>query len=122
MSKTSRSVLPKRLSRGGRIVTKLEELKAAYEATAQGERYSTGVVVCVQAEGGMDYLLRGCHADGIKNDPEVQFAAIAHNLMSTLLEAVELLETVSSARACQDHEFDVDAWFKQVRSLLEKLK
>ena len=40
----------------------------------------------------------------------------------TLLEAVELLETVSSARACQDHEFDTDAWFKQVRRILKDLK
>ena len=47
---------------------------------------------------------------------------LSHNLMPTLLEAIDLLETVSSARACQDHEFDVDAWFKQVRRLLGDLK
>ena len=50
------------------------------------------------------------------------FTALANNLMPQLLEAVELLETVSSARACQDHEFDTDAWFKQVRRILKDLK
>ena len=93
-------------------MTKLEELKAAYEATTPGERYSTGVVVCVPAEGGMDYLLRGCHADGVKNDPEVEFAVLAHNLMPTLLEAVELLKELRSVGGCE-HRVD---------KLLEKLQ
>ena len=47
---------------------------------------------------------------------------MAHAMTPTLIEAVELLEDVSVARARQDHEFDVDAWFKQVRNLLEKLQ
>ena len=55
-------------------------------------------------------------------DADCRFYDLAHNLMPTLLEAIDLLETVSSARACQDHEFDVDAWFRQVRSLLGDLK
>lgn len=97
-------------------MTKLEELKAAYDATAPGERYSTGVVVCVPAEGGMDYLLRGCRADGIKNDPEVEFATIAHNLMPQLLEAVELIEDVATGNSEYDDLSDRAAEF------LEKLK
>jgi len=47
---------------------------------------------------------------------------MAHAMTPTLVEAVELLNEVSVARASQDHEFDVDAWFVQVRALLEKLK
>ena len=81
--------------------TKLEELKAAYVATGEG--------------------MSGEDADLIPT-VDCRFYDLAHNLMPTLLEAIDLLETVSSARACQDHEFDVDAWFKQVRSLLGNLK
>ena len=82
-------------------MTKLEELKVAYEAEPYGLS----------------------PADKDMMEPRlIRFYNAAHNLMPTLLEAVELLETVSSARACQDHEFDVDAWFVQVRALLEKLK
>ena len=82
-------------------MTKLEELKVAYEAEPYGLS----------------------PADKDMMEPRlIRFYNAAHNLMPTLLEAVELLETVSSARACQDHEFDVDAWFKQVRSILGDLK
>lgn len=42
--------------------------------------------------------------------------------MPTLLEAVELLQEVRKARATQDHEFDVDAWHRKVKALLESLQ
>ena len=82
-------------------MTKIEELKAAFEAEPYGLS----------------------PADKDTMEPRlIRFYDAAHNLMPTLLEAIDLLETVGSARACQDHEFDVDAWFKQVRSLMFKLK
>ena len=104
-------------------MTKLEQLKVAYEAATPG-LWST----CKHAT--PDYIEQhGVYADQSPQDLAIvrgtgnsEFIALAHNLMPTLLEAIDLLETVSSARACQDHEFDVDAWFKQVRSLMFKLK
>ena len=108
-------------------MTKLEELKVAYEAATPGEWdfvVADNAVVpftsVVDSDGEM--LLRHRYGVSGKAQRDMQFIALAHNLMPTLLEAAELLETVSSARACQDHEFDVDAWFKQVRSLLGNLK
>ena len=104
-------------------MTKLEELKAAYAAATPGEWTAPGF----NSQGGKVACLLD-NPDGLRlvsgnfERADAKFIALAHNLMPTLLEAVELLETVSSARACQDHEFDVDAWFKQVRSLLGDLK
>lgn len=108
-------------------MTKLNELKAAFEAATPGEwdyfiasnadRPNSQVL-----DSNDDNLLT--HSKGItgRAQSDVEFITLSRNLMPTLLEAIDLLETVGSARACQDHEFDVDAWFKQVRSLLEKLK
>ena len=109
-------------------MTKLEELKAAYEATTHG-KWVTGKgdtayyplqIRCVSSD--WDSLIAAFHSWDAQKESNAKFIALAHNLMPALLEAIDLLETVSSARACQDHEFDVDAWFQQVRSLLEKLK
>ena len=104
-------------------MTKLEELKAALEAATPGEWTAPGF----NSQGGNVACLLD-NPDGLRlvsgnfKRPDATFIALANNLMPTLLEAIDLLETVSSARACQDHEFDVDAWFKQVRSLLGNLK
>lgn len=116
--------------------TKLEELKAAYEAATPGKwavkqqreyQVCNSRVICDKGYA----VAQGYSSDSnhktykdlwAEAEGNTNFIALAHNLMPTLLEAVELLETVSSARACQDHEFDVDAWFKQVRSLLGDLK
>lgn len=104
-------------------MTKLEELKVALEAATKGEWTSLGF----NSQGGAVACLLD-NPDGLRlvsgnfKRADAKFIALAHNLMPTLLEAIDLLGTVSSSRACQDHEFDVDAWFKQVRSLLGDLK
>ena len=113
-------------------MTKLEELKAALEAATPGEwgvDSKTHVTVWSFGDGrcGCRSIAHTGHKlltqpQGEENCNNAQFIALAHNLMPTLLEAIDLLETVSSARACQDHEFDVDAWFKQVRNLLGDIK
>ena len=99
--------------------TKLEELKAAYEAATPGEWWEDddGFVAAGQGDSYRTVADARCDVAPF-SDANTEFIALAHNLMPTLLEAIDLLETVGSARACQDHEFDVDAWFKQVRSLL----
>ena len=104
-------------------MTKLNELKVAYEAATPGEwdicRHAT-------PESHPQY---GVYAEGAPKDLAIvfreadgDFMCMAHAMTPTLVEAVEMLNEVSVARARQDHEFDVDAWFVQVRALLEKLK
>lgn len=109
-------------------MTKLEELKAALEAATPGEwvtgkgdtAYYPLQIRCVSSD--WDRLIAAFHSWDAQKESNATFIALAHNLMPDLLEAIDLLETVSSARARQDHEFDVDAWFRQVRSLLGDLK
>ena len=111
------------LARTRAKMTKLEELKAAYGAATPGE-WETNQDVDITS--GVKFVATALYPDSeVATQIEynnADFIALAHNLMPQLLEAIDLLETVSSARACQDHEFDVDAWFKQVRRLLGNLK
>ena len=103
-------------------MTQLEDLKFAHKMTTQGEwdtiRHGTpdyapqyGVYA---GDSPRDLAIVFREADG-------DFMCMAHAITPTLIEAVELLEDVSVARARQDHEFDVDAWYIKVRALLEKL-
>ena len=104
-------------------MTKLEELKAAYVAATPGEWWEDDDGFVAAGHGDSYRTVADARCDVAPfSDANTEFIALAHSLMPTLLEAIDLLETVSSARACQDHEFDVDAWFKQVRSLLGDLK
>ena len=104
-------------------MTKLEELKVAYEAATPGEWWEDDDGFVAAGHGDSYRTVADARCDVAPfSDANTEFIALSHNLMPTLLEAVELLETVSSARACQDHEFDTDAWFKRVRSLLGDLK
>ena len=104
-------------------MSKLEDLKFAHKMTTQGD-WDTS------RHGTPDYAPQyGVYAGNSPSDLAIvfreadgDFMCMAHAMTPTLIEAVELLEDVSVARAKQDHEFDVDAWFVQVRALLEKLK
>ena len=104
-------------------MTKIEELKFAHKMTTQGE-WDTS------RHGTPDYAPQyGVYAGNSPSDLAIvfreadgDFMCMAHAMTPTLIEAVELLEDVSVARAKQDHEFDVDAWYIKVRALLEKLK
>ena len=99
--------------------TKLEELRDALEAATPGEWWEDDDGFVAAGHGDSYRTVADARCDVAPfSDANTEFIALAHNLMPQLLEAVELLETVGSARACQDHEFDVDAWFNQVRSLL----
>ena len=103
-------------------MTQLEELKFAHKMTTPGEWDTI-------RHGTPDYAPQyGVYAGNSPSDLAIvfreadgDFMCMAHAMTPTLVEAVELLEDVSVARARQDHEFDVDAWFVQVRALLEKL-
>ena len=113
---------------GDSVMTKLKELQAAYEAATKGEwatEKGGTAYYPLQIRSNTedwDHFIVAFHSWESHREDNAKFIALAHNMMPTLLEAIDLLETVSSARACQDHEFDVDAWFKQVRSLLGDLK
>ena len=104
-------------------MTQLEDLKFAHKMTTQGGWDTI-------RHGTPDYAPQyGVYAGDspkelaiVFREADGDFMCMAHALTPTLVEAVELLDNVSVARAKQDREFDVDAWFKQVRSLLGDLK
>ena len=103
-------------------MSKLEELKAALEAATPGEWVSTGVVVAVPGDGGMDYLLQG-RSDGVRNDPNIEFAALAHNMMPTLLEAADKLRIMETVFSKKDPDpLAAFAAIEQARHVLEELK
>ena len=102
---------------------KLDELRQALNHATPGEWWEDDDGFVAAGHGDSYRTVADARCDVAPfSDANTEFIALAHNLMPQLFEAAELLEKVSSARACQDHEFDLDAWFKQVRSLLGNLK
>ena len=102
-------------------MTKLAELKAAYAASTQGEWVAPGF----NSQGGEVACLLANH-DGLRlvsgnfKRPDAKFIALAHNLMPTLLEAVEALKAYSNA---SDLQFATDSTLHDnARAILEKLK
>lgn len=83
-------------------LTKLDQLKAAYEGSTQG-KWETSVLmaesgpkewtVCMEGGGDMLADMTGCPDE----KANAVFVALAHNLMPTLLEAVELLKVAAHA-------------------------
>ena len=113
-------------------MTKLEELKAALEAAAQGEwdyvvseSAETPSSFVVDEDG--EHILRHRYGVTRKAQRDVEFVTLAHNLMPTLLEAVDLLETLRYSMS----QYDDGDWFLheggedvvgKVDEFLEKLK
>lgn len=101
------------------MVTKLEELKAAYaKVPKQDWAYDSSCAAVVYVD---KYCVR-CAADLGRHDSTAQFGefiALSHNLMPTLLEAVELLEAVGDT--CDDAELH-NLWEYKIEPLLERLK
>ena len=104
---------------------KLEELRKALEAATPGEwDYAIIKTDCpsrslVTKQFG-DELLR--HKGGVsaRAQHDVLFIALAHNMMPTLLEAVEALKAYNNA---SDFQFATDsALHDNARAILEKLK
>lgn len=85
-------------------MTKLEELKAAYEASTPG-KWETSVLMSEQGpkewtvcmEGGGDMLADMTNCPGEQANAE--FVALAHNLMPVLLEAHEQAAQLEKAMA-----------------------
>ena len=109
-------------------MTKLEELKAAYEAATPGEWAAPGF----NSQGGRVACLLD-NPDGLRlvsgnfKRPDAKFIALAHNMMPQLLEAVDLLETLRYSMS----QYDDGEWFLheggedvvgKVDEFLEKLK
>ena len=112
-------------------MTQLEELKFAHKMTTQGEwavkqereyKACNSRVLCDKgytvAQGyssdtshGKTYRELWAEAEGNTN-----FIALAHNLMPTLLEAIDLLEDVAMGNS------EYDDLSKRAAELLEKLK
>ena len=98
-------------------MTKLEQLKVAYEAATPGEWTAPGF----NSQGGKVACLLD-NPDGLRlvsgnfKRPDATFIALAHNMMPTLLEAVEMLEDVAMGNA------EYDDLSKMAAELLDKLK
>ena len=98
-------------------MTKLNELKVAFEAATPGEWTAPGF----NSQGGKVACLLD-NPDGLRlvsgnfERADAKFIALAHNLMPQLLEAVDLLEDVALGNSEYD---DLSA---QAAELLEKLK
>lgn len=100
------------------MTTKLEELKAAYEAASSGEWILFDSEVSEGAKGVMvsgDFGVDVCamsNTEHVGYENNDKFIALAHNLMPQLLEAVEVLREL---REVGGNEHRVDEF-------LEKLK
>ena len=88
-------------SLGDSDMTKLEELKAAYEDASTGE-WVTGkggtayYPLQIRCDSGdWDSLIAAFHSWDAQKESNAKFIAIAHNLMPTLLDAVAALRAVS---------------------------
>ena len=101
-------------------MTKLNELKVAYEAATPGEWTAPGF----NSQGGKVACLLD-NPDGLRlvsgnfKRPDATFIALAHNLMPQLLEAVELLKEVGDVR---DMGELMNLWDHKIEPVLEKLK
>ena len=101
-------------------MTKLNELKVAYEAATPGEWTAPGF----NSQGGKVACLLD-NPDGLRlvsgnfKRPDATFIALAHNLIPQLLEAVELLKEVGDVR---DMGELMNLWDHKIEPVLEKLK
>lgn len=79
-------------------MTKIEELRAAFEATTGGE-WDWGQHLSVtnisfsevRTADGEDILFHSAQPALVENSDNAQFTALAHNLMPALLEAVDVI-------------------------------
>lgn len=114
-------------------MTKLEELKAAYEAATPGEwatEKGGTAYYPLQIRSNTedwDHFIVAFHSWESHREDNAKFIALAHNLMPTLLEAVDLLETLRYSMS----QYDDGEWFLhdggedvvgKVDEFLEKLK
>ena len=101
---------------------KLEELKAALEAATKGEwatEKGGTAYYPLQIRSNTedwDHFIVAFHSWESNREDNAHFIALAHNLMPTLLEAVELLEDVAMGNA------EYDDLSKMAAELLDKLK
>ena len=108
-------------------MTKLEELKAAFEAATKGEWDYT-----IQSNG-LTSVYGNCQQDSmadaeliafdLHNTDDATFIALSHNLMPALLESVDLLRLAAATIEIEYPESD-DRYEIAVRAneLLEKLR
>ena len=92
-------------------MTKLAELKAAFEAATPEDWTLFGGAVC---KGRSTITIAQCYQTAVEDEwkRNSEFIALAHNLMPQLLEAVELLKESRSYLGCDP----------AVDEFLEKLK
>lgn len=114
-------------------MTKIEELKAAYEAATQGKWRRNGTLLYegvrigddgfnpavknFQTLGGMGDHDQFGYDNQLRSADNANFIALAHNLMPQLLEAVELMQLGCEYASPLPPEF-----VARIEALLEELK
>ena len=103
-------------------MAKLEELKAAYGAATPGEWWEDAGFVAA-GHGDTYRTVADARCDVAPfSDANTEFIILAHNLMPTLIEAVELLRAVHYEHNEYDDEYWATDLFKRIERLKEKLK
>ena len=95
-------------------MTKLEQLKVAYEAATPGEWWEDDDGFVAAGHGDSYRTVADARCDVAPfSDANTEFITLAHNNMAALLEAVEILEGAYS---------DTPGWMGRIERLMEKLK
>ena len=103
-------------------MTKLEQLKAALEA-ATPEEWGEDDGFVAAGHGDTYRTVADARCDVAPfSDANTEFIILAHNLMPTLIEAVELLRAVHYEHNEYDDEYWATDLFKRIEQLKEKLK
>lgn len=117
-------------------MTKLEELKAAYEAATKGEwvvkqereyKACNSRVLCEEgytvAQGYSSGTTKKTYNELWKEaEGNTNFIALAHNLMPTLLEAVEVIQEIERGWPDEDEASENNSRWQIAHGFLEKLK
>ena len=103
-------------------MTKLEQLKAALEAATPEEWWEDDGFVAA-GHGDTYRTVADARCDVAPfSDANTEFIILAHNLMPTLIEVVELLRAVHYEHNEYDDEYWATDLFKRIERLKEKLK
>ena len=88
-------------------MSKLEELKAAFEAATPEDWTLFGGAVC---KGRSTITIAQCYQTAVEDEwkRNSEFIALAHNLMPQLLDAVEALQTIANSEEFHGDSFVCD--------------
>ena len=104
-------------------MTKLEELKVAYEAATPGEWWEDDDGFVAAGHGDSYRTVADARCDVAPfSDANTEFIALAHNMMPQLLEAVGLLEDLTSTIRFAPNGIATTKCIARIDTIMEKLK